>query len=68
MTDSKKSAHSASSSELLRTEAKQGGFNPPYAVPQIKKPRSQRYLYGGMLFPSHIITEKETQSLEREAK
>ena len=68
MTDSKKSAHSASSSELPRTEAKQGVFNPPNAVPHTKKSRSQRYLYGGMLFPSHIISEKETQSLEREAK
>ena len=67
MTDSKKSAPSASSPKVLSSEAKKR-VNPPNAVPHMKKARSERYLYGGMLFPSRIIAAKEMQSLDRDVK
>lgn len=65
MTDSKKSATSASSPKFKRDEATTY-VNPPNAVPYVNKKRSERYLYGGMLFPSRIVAAKETQSFERE--
>lgn len=65
MTDSKKSATSASSPKFKRDEAKTD-VNPPNAVPYANKKHSERYLYGGMLFPSRVIAAKETQSLERD--
>ncbi len=68
MTDSKKSATSASSSKSTRSEAQKKSFNPINAVPNTSKARPERYLYGGMLFPSRIHALKENQSLEREAK
>lgn len=67
MTDSKKSAPSASSPAVTSKEAKKR-FNPPNAVPYKNKARSQRYMYGGMLFPSRIVAAKETQSLARDVK
>ena len=67
MTDSKKSAPSASNPSVKRSEAKKR-YNPPNSVPNPKHARSQRYLYGGMLFPSHVVAREETQSLEREVK
>lgn len=67
MTDSEKSAPSASTPSVKSNEA-QKRFNPPNAVTNIKRARSHRYLYGGMLFPSRVIATKEAQSLEREVK
>ena len=67
MTDSKKSAPSASSPKVLNSEAKKR-VNPPNAVPNLKKTRCERYLYGGMLFPSRIITAKDIGVAERGQK
>lgn len=67
MTDSEKSAPSASCPPVKSSEA-QKRFNPHNAVPNTKRARSQRYLYGGMLFPSRVVATKESQSLEREVK
>jgi len=61
MTDSKKSSPSASSPTVLSSEAKKR-VNKPNAVPYKNKVRSERYLYGGMLFPSRIVAAKEMQS------
>lgn len=65
MTDSKKSATSASSPKFKRDEATTH-VNPPNAVPCVNKKRPERYLYGGMLFPSRVIAAKETGLIERD--
>jgi len=65
MTDSKKSASSASKPQFMRSEARTN-VNPPNMVPRANKARSQRYLYGGMLYPSRIVSAKETQTVEGE--
>lgn len=67
MTDSKKFATSASNPAVLSSEAKKR-VNPPNAVPYKSKARSERYLYGGMLFPSRIVAAKEMHSLDRDVK
>lgn len=67
MTSSKKSAPSASSPTVLSSEASKR-VNQPNAVPYKSKARAERYLYGGLLFPSRIVAAKEMQSIEREVK
>ena len=64
MIDSKKSAPSASSPTVLSSEARKR-VNPPNAVPHLKKTRSERYLYGGMLFPSRVLSVKDKHSREQ---
>ena len=68
MTDSKKSRTSASSPKFKRSEAHTKSFNPPNAVPHGKREHAQRYLYGGMLFPSRIIAAKDMKPGERDIK
>jgi hypothetical protein len=65
MTDSKKFATSASNPTVSSSEAKKR-VNPPNAVPYKNKARSERYLYGGMLFPSRIIAQDAKQAGEQD--
>ena len=67
MTDSKKYETSASIPQPIRAEAIKR-FNPSNVVPKSKRARSQRYLYGGMLYPSHVTSIKNNKSLERDGE
>lgn len=63
MTDSKKSAPSASNPTVLSSEARKN-VNPLNAMPHLKKTHCERYLYGGMLFPSRILASNDKPSRE----
>lgn len=65
MTDSKKSAHSASSPKSKRAEALHKKVNAPNAVPYEGSINARRHLYSGMLYPSRIIAAKEMEERNR---
>ena len=58
----------ATSNPSAKNSVARNSFNPSNVVPKSKRARSQRYLYGGMLYPSHVTSIKNNKSLERDGE